>query len=289
MKQKRPKWIVDTHILDARNVTGNIVDAIKKAGCDIHLAEYKAFAPKQDYGIDGDSYDWKSDNFVNGRPYCLYGTIGYVQKCNFPLFPGAYGINDNTNCNFYYSHVPADWMLNSDFVMAPFQVIKNNPSRFFDLFGVDDLFIRPNTGRKAFTGYTITRENAAFELSSSMQLTSVQSETICLISAAKNIKSEFRFVIGNGEVIDGSEYRWDRILDIRHDWLSECWDLADKMAKHTWQPDTCYTVDVADTEDGPKIVELNGFSCAGLYACDKNLVFDRVSKIAQEEFYGDLK
>lgn len=284
-QQKRPKWIVDSLITDTVG-GGNIIPAIQNCGCDVFETKYVPFEEKQNYGFD--KYDNKSDLFYNGRPYILYGTIGYVQKCKIPLFPGAYGINDNTNCNIYYSNLPEEWMLNSQFVMAPFQVIKNNPSRFFDLFSCSDLFIRPNTGRKAFTGYTITRENGAFELSASMQLTSVQGDTICLIAPAKNIKSEFRFVVGNKEVIDGSEYRWDNILDIRHDWLEDCHRLAQDMAAYPWQPDTCYTVDVADTDEGPKIIELNGFSCAGLYACDKDLVMGRISDIAQKEFYGEI-
>ncbi len=292
--QQRPKWIVDTMITESRGVTGDILSAIKKAGCDLFTTEYKPFVEKQDYGFDldegysGSWFDWDSDNFSKARPYCLYGTIGFVQKCKIPLFPGAYGINDNTNCNVYYSQLPEEWMLNNQFVMAPFRTIKNNPKRFFDLFGMDDLFIRPNSGRKSFTGYTISRENAAFELNSSTQLTSVQDDTICLISPAKKINSEFRFVVGNGEVIDGSEYRWDSVLDIRHDWLEDCHKLAKKVAEYKWRPDTCFTVDVADTPDGPRVIELNGFSCAGMYACDKELVFGRVSDIAQKEFYGEI-
>lgn len=289
--QKRPKWIVDTMILDARNVTGDIISAIKKTGCDLYETRYVPFADKQDYGfLDGDKTgrDAETGEFFNKRPYCLYGTIGFVKRQYMAIFPGAYGINDNTNCNLYYANLPPEWMLNSEFVMAPFGVIKQNPQRFFDLFGTDDLFIRPNSGRKSFTGYTITRENAAFELDSSTQLSAVQGDEICLLSPAKKINSEFRFVVGDGEVIDGSEYRWDNILDVRHDWLEDCHKLAKKVAEHSWRPDTCYTVDVADTPDGPRVIELNGFSCAGLYACDKELVFGRVSDIAQKEFYGEI-
>lgn len=289
--QKPVKWIVDTMLTEARNVTGDILAAIKKAGCDVYVTEYVPFEENQNYGFHPTwdmNPEYMSDNYVGSRPYALYGTIGYVTKCKLPIFPGAYGINDNTNCNVYYSNLPQEWMLNSEFVMAPFKVIEGNPKRFFDLFGTDDLFIRPNSGRKLFTGYTITRENAAFELRASMSLTSVADDSICLISPAKKINSEFRFVVGNGEVIDGSEYRWDNVLDIRHDWLEDCHKLAQKVAQHSWRPDTCFTVDIADTPVGPRVIELNGFSCAGLYACDKELVFGRVSDIAQKEFYGEI-
>ena len=91
-------------------------------------------------------------------------------------------------------------------------------------------------------------------------------------------------MIADGKVIAGSEYRWDGKLDIRRDWPQECWDLADQVAKHPWQVDIAYTCDVALTNSGPKIVELNGFSCAGLYACDLNLVVKGVSDAALKDW-----
>lgn len=271
-------WLVDDYMLDRRHTIGDLKQSIIDAGCNLHTANYVPLSDKQDYGPD----HWKDE------PTVMYGTIGYIKRCKIPFYPGAYGLNQNTDCNFYYPALPQDWMLNRWFVMAPFGVLKLDPERFFNVFPTNALFIRPNSGRKTFAGQVITRENAADELSSSMQITSVTDDTICLIASAREIDAEYRFVIGNKEVIDGSEYRWDRKLDIRHDWSPDAWKLADKMAKHAWQPDVCYTVDVADTPYGPKIIELNGFACAGLYACDKDIVVNRISEIALKDFKGEL-
>lgn len=267
-------WLVDEYILESRNSVGNFIQAIKDSGHGLYQAKYIPLSEEQDYG-----------NFDITTPVVMYGTIGYITRCKTSYFPGAYGIGDNTNCNMYYPMIPKEWMLNSGHIMITLGVLKNDPLRFFDMFG-DDIFIRPNSGRKTFAGFTISRANYQEELNSTMMLTSAMPETICLLSPAKKIDAEYRFVVGNGEVIDGSEYRWDRKLDIRHDWSPEAERMADKMAKHSWRPDTVFTVDVADTPDGPKIIELNGFSCAGLYACDKPLIVDRVSEIAWKEFNG---
>lgn len=271
-------WLVDTTILESRSVVGDLLGAIQEnPKCNLFTTKYIPLSDEQDYG-----------SFTHKDPVVLYGTIGYVTKCKTAFYPGNYGVHNNTNVLTYMTNIDNELFLNSDYIMVPFYKLKKYHKWLFDLFNTDDLFIRPNSGRKTFTGYTITRQNADFELSSSMQLTSVTDETICLVATAKRINAEYRFVVGAGDVIDGSEYRWDNKLDIRHDFSGEAFDLARKVAQLEWQVDRVYTVDVADTDDGPRIVELNGFSCAGLYACDKKLVVDKVTDIAIEDYNGIL-
>lgn len=271
-------WIVDEYILETRSLIGDLLGSIEKSGANLHATKYIPFAPTQDYG----PAEWAK------QPTVLYGTHGYIKRCSIPFIPGAYGVSEMMHCNQYYSHIPPEWMLNEQFVMTTFADLQRRPEKYFLLFNAKKLFIRPNNGFKTFAGTVITKDNANFELSSSMQLTSVMPETIILIAPCRTLEGEFRFVIGDKEVIDGSEYRWESILDIRHDWPQECWDVADKMAKHPWQPDVVYTCDVALTKFGPKIIEINGFACAGLYACDKDIVVNRINEIAQKDFEGKI-
>lgn len=265
-------WIVDTYILEAQSVVGDLLGAIKSSGADLVTTKYVPFADQQDYGeVEPD------------HPVILYGTHGFVSKCHITFIPGAFGLVEQMNTNHYYSYVPLEWMMNSDFIILPFDVFRNHHAPIFDLFG-GDLFIRPVSGFKTFAGMVVTRENVDYELNASQQITSVMPETLIMISSKKNLHGEFRFIIGNGRVIDGSEYRWDEKVDIRHDWPEDCWEVAKKMAEHSWQPDTVYTCDVAVTDDGPKIIELNSFACAGLYACDKNVVVGAINEIAKSEW-----
>jgi len=111
-------------------------------------------------------------------------------------------------------------------------------------------------------------------------VTSVTDETMILISPLKDIIGEFRFVVCDGQVVTGSEYRWDDRLDIRIDYPIECFDLAEKIANHDWQVDDAYIVDVASTIEGPKVIELNSFSCAGLYACDLEKIVKSLSSVS---------
>lgn len=268
-------WIVDTYILESRSTIGDLLSAIRDSGSNLHTTKYVPFADEQDYG---------PKEFVNG-PTILYGTVGYVRKCKIPFMPGALGVGEEMNCNHYYANLPAEDMLNQPFIMMPFAQVKHWINDLLYTFD-GKFFLRPNAGSKTFTGMVITKDNHEHELSATQQITSVSPETICLLSKVQSLKGEFRFVVGGGEVIDGSEYRWDDVLDIRRDYPEECKALAEKIAKHSWQPDIVYCVDVALTENnGPKVIELNSFSSAGLYACDKRLVVDRVNEIVIKEYW----
>lgn len=271
----KPVWIIDDYILESVSTVGDLKKAILDSKAKLYESKYVPFSDNQDYGP-----------YTEKDCVILYGTHGFLRKCKIPFIPGAFGVNSNTSCNVYYSYIPNEWMLNKDYIMLPFSYIQNHTLNLFQKLNSERIFLRPNSGYKTFAGFVFDYENHKFELSSSQQLTSVMPETICLIAPAKQIDGEFRFIIGNGEVIDGSEYRWNNILDIRHDWPQECWDMADKVAKLSWQLDSVYTCDVAMTLDGPKIIELNSFSCAGLYACDKDIVVNRINEIAISEFYG---
>lgn len=271
-------WLVDGYLLDSASNVGDLVQAIKDSGHNLHLTKYIPL---------GESYDqdYGPDHWLN-EPTILYGQIGYIKKCNKPFIPGAYGFNNNTDCNVYYTKIPSEWMLNADFFMLPFGIIKNNIQRIFSMVDDNKFFLRPNSGRKTFAGLVINDSNYEHEFNSSQQITSVTDETICVVAPVKKLQGEFRFAVIGGEVIDGSEYRWDNILDIRRDYPQECWELANKMAKHSWIPDAGFTVDVALTENGPKIIELNSLASSGLYAIDRNIFVEKVSEYALKEFNG---
>lgn len=267
-------WIVDEYILESRGIYNEkLYNAIRQHG-QCFLTRYKPFAEQQDYG---------PDDLVN-TPVVLYGTVGFVDKCKKPFVPGAFGVTSMMNCNYYYPQLPKEWLLNGRYILLPwFEVVRSIDMLLEEMGGA--IFIRPNSGKKTFTGFVLTYDNYQHELNCSQQLTGVMPETICLLAKARgDIEGEFRFIIGNGRVIDGSEYRWDNILDIRHDYPAECRQLAEKVGQLDWQPDSVYCVDVALTSKGPQIVELNSFSCAGLYACDPDIVVPAINEIALGEW-----
>lgn len=224
-------------------------------------------------------------------PVVLFGSHPFVKEAyrnidSSLLQPGGLGINDRTKVSQYMSNLPLDWFLNRDGIFMTWSMFKQRARELFYEHDANKFFIRPDSGFKTFAGQIVHFGTIGDDIHSLETLSSVTDETMILVNIPETLLGEFRFVIADKKVVTGSEYRWDGKLDIRRDWPQECWDLATQVAQHDWQVDIAYTCDVALTENGPKIVELNGFSCAGLYSCDIDQVVMEVSKAATKEYYN---
>jgi hypothetical protein len=269
-------WLLDRGILEKLSYDRHTIDHyVREAG---HEAIFVDRHPDGTY----------SDPLVaNDKCVVLYGShefTRYVESHQYQ--PGALGVNARTQASSYMSNLPLDWFMNRNANMMTWAMFKHRARELFYNFDAGELFIRPNSGLKTFAGHKVKFGTIDHDISSLDQTSSVVDDTLILVNQCQDIQGEFRFVIADKEVITGSEYRWDGKLDIRRDWPEECFTLAEKVAKQGWQVDVAYTCDVALTEEGPKIVELNGFSCAGLYACDLAKVVEGVSRAAAREWAG---
>jgi hypothetical protein len=227
------------------------------------------------------------DQSVQG-PVVVYGAHEFARAINphGHYQPGNLGLNDSTQAIQYMSNLPLEWFLNRGTSMMSWAMFKDRRYQLFDTMDSKELFIRPNSGFKTFAGQRVKASNIDDHISTLDQTSSVVNDTLILVAPGQHIQGEFRFVIADKRVIAGSEYRWDGRLDVRADWPDDCWDLAQRVADHDWQVDIAYTCDVATTDNGPKVVELNSFSSAGLYACDLEKVVQGVSKAAFREWSG---
>lgn len=273
MVKNKPNWVIDRHILESETDQGDFLPALLASGSDIFLTRYVPFADNE-YGPES----WRKE------PTILYGSWNYINKCGLIYTPGAYGFTKNLDVNVYYNHVPNDLLLNGDGIFTTFGQLKNNPKRFFNLFNTKNIFIRPVSGFKTFTGFPVPENEMDYELNSTMQLSSVMDDTYILIASAKEINSEYRFLIVDGKVVDGSEYKRNGKTSVFPGFATKAAKVAETMAQNPWQPDTVYTCDVASTLAGYKIIELNSFACAGLYAMDKELVINAINDAAMKEF-----
>lgn len=228
---------------------------------------------------------------LTGRCVVLYGSIGFnrrIRESGAILIPGNLGNNTNTEVARYMSYLPLDWFLNRNCLMTTWSVLNARPKEEWQvLFPGTRVFARPNSGFKTFAGQTINYDKWQEDLEAIDQVSSVTGETLIVLAPDQELQGEFRFVVADGKVIAGSEYRWDNVLDIRRDWPEECFEVAKKVAEHEWQLDIAYTCDVALTPNGSKLIELNGFSSAGLYACDINAVIEGITECAWREWSGE--
>lgn len=265
-------------------------DAITRAGHELIMAEYDE--TRRTWNIPlrfrgGESLQ----EVYEGIPTVFWGPHKMVRDHAAQFVPGSFGLVDGARVSHYMTHLPRDWFLNSVNFLTTWGDFQNRHAYWFALCG-GSVFIRPDSGTKTFAGQTIARADYEHEVNSLRQLSKMPAETLIWLARVQPLRGEFRFVVANGRVIAGSEYRWDNVLDIRSDYPAECLALAQQVAEHPWQLDRAYTVDVALTpiRDSarrgyePRVVELNGFSCAGLYACDLDLVVAGISEAAIAEW-----
>lgn len=218
------------------------------------------------------------------QPAIAHGSIEFIRNFNntFPKLycPGVYQ-NDNVRSYEKFAVPLREHLLNSDYYILPY-------AEFVARGIKEPVFLKPVSGLKQFTGKVLTPKNFDDEIHSMNKLEKVDDTLLCVIAPVKHIKAEFRYIIVDKKVITGSEYRWDDVLDVRTDTLPECDKLAEWVAQNEWQADYVYVCDIAQTVDGPKVIELNSFSSSGLYACDTTKIVDAVSEMAWKEYNGDI-
>ena len=222
-----------------------------------------------------------------------YGSIEAINGISYynkKYIPGAYMQEDKLACRRYMPKLPKNDLLNENYIMLPYAEFIRSKETIYNLMETNKLFIRPDSGLKTFAGTTIHKDDFEDEINSLEQLTSVMDDTIVLISRIQPIEKEYRVVVGNGNVIASSLYKIKDEVVMKEGAPKEVIDLASKIAKQEWQPDLVYTCDIAILTNGDvKIIELNSFSCAGLYACNLRDVIIEVSKIAEMEFNREIE
>jgi hypothetical protein len=190
----------------------------------------------------------------------------------------------------YNKYAPyfSDYLFNSDYSLSTVNFVEFGIDSLVNLIGEKEsgrVFIRPNTGRKSFTGMVFINKDPYFEYDWSHVKKNTQPTDLVIVSSPKAVKFEYRFVVVDGEVITGSLYRLDYDTEFKVVPKNvELFKFAQRMADR-YQPDRVYTLDVViDSEGTMKLLEINSFSCAGLYACDMEIIADRVSKVALDIF-----
>jgi hypothetical protein len=141
------------------------------------------------------------------------------------------------------------------------------------------LFVRPDSGAKPFIGQVIA-PGEPDKIRSLIQ--SIGPETLVIVAPERKITQEWRLVICNRKVITGCRYL---PMELGPSSLTTpLLRLAGKIASNNWQPDLCYTVDIAESGGELYLLEINSLSCAGLYQCNIQDVVCFASKAAVQEW-----
>lgn len=174
--------------------------------------------------------------------------------------PGVYDLFDQD-----FEVQKAHWgerMLNHDSVVVPFGQAR------FD----EPMFIRPVDDSKYFAGRMIDPEEFRDWQHKVCDLkedtgTSLEANTLIQVSSPKAIQAEYRYWVVDGAIVTRSLYKRGSKV-VYSSQVDERVDAFVNEAIAVWQPHRAFVIDVCDTDQGMKIVEINTLNSAGFYAGD---------------------
>lgn len=200
--------------------------------------------------------------------------------------PGAYCTPEAYNCTSYYPKL-GKYLLAQNYAMLPYGDLFRSQDFLYGTFGIDGtIFIRPNSGLKPFTGQTVYTKYFCKGVEY-MGYGGIKPSDLVVVSEPRNIEAEWRFVVVDGKVITGSLYRFqgESADYLGPGYSEESFEFAQEVADESYVPDRAYTIDVCKTYVGNYyLLEINSFSCAGLYHCDLEAIVREVSRVALEDW-----
>ena len=268
------KWLVEDDAFPED--TQPFLDAIAQSGYEYKVIRQRPCDPIPDF------YTF----FPREECVIFYGSLGLAKhlrrKCNW--IPGVYYDVPKYNCVAYYAAL-GKYILNGNYMMLPFGELLRRKEYIFEHLAQDRaVFIRPDRGDKIFTGKLVLKEYYEKDIDY-FGFNQLDPFELVVVAEPRNIKFEWRFVIVEGKVVAGSQYRENERVANDPSYHPEAAKLAEEVAS-VYNPEPAFVVDICLTEqDEYRVMEVGCVSCAGLYSCDRMAVIKAVSDVALKEWW----
>ncbi len=100
------------------------------------------------------------------------------------------------------------------------------------------------------------------------------------------IDKEYRVIVSNDKFITASAYRVNGKLNyINSDNNENLKEFVEKVTKVNYpEIHPVFVLDVAETQEGLKVLEVGSVNCAGFYSCDLKQIVKVISNEAEKEY-----
>jgi hypothetical protein len=192
--------------------------------------------------------------------------------------PGGWCTAERFDCAIYYPFFQK-YLLNSPYAILTLDEALAQAEGLFARFAREDqVFIRPCGVQKTFTGRCVDQEGFVGALESARY-----AQGAVLVASPRSITQEWRVVVAHGRAVATSRYRSAGHLDIERGCPPEVGAYVEALlADVPYRPDPIFMMDVCASGSGLYLLELNSFSCSGLYKCDQGAVVKEVKQLALE-------
>jgi len=228
--------------------------------------------------------DW-SDNWWEDSawpkiagPVIFHGSLGNADRIarELPWKPGAYCDTENFRCSAWY-HGAAEWILHEQWAIVAASQFVRDADAIVGKLGPDQVFVRPDSPLKPFAGRVLPREKISLAaLDHGFYYD--DPDLLVVVAPVREVSKEWRFVIVNNQVVAGSGYAAEGRKHKPDDSRGTPWRFAAEVAASTRAPEAVYVLDVCESDRGLRLLELNPFSGADLYACDGDAIVQAVAR-----------
>lgn len=210
---------------------------------------------------------------IEGTPivFCSIQVAKYIQKHIPKLSSGLIISNRHPEPQIGMTSI-FDW--NQYSTIIPSEFVLNTNGRIYRFADLDkpwtelpkNMFVKPISAWKPFTGFSCTREQIKMEVNALAQTENVLPHELVVAFPKQDIVSEYRYWIVDSNVTTSSSYSWDD-----NHVFHKPNEMADKFVKKVIpyldiNGLTEYVIDIAILADGSyKVVELNAMSTSGWY------------------------
>ncbi len=216
------------------------------------------------------------------QPLILRGSVGFASwvHTQWSVHPGAFR-SDLLR--------PSAWLpaygylaLNSDAMIVTYAEFCERREEYEALLG-GELFVKPADGGKLLSGTVLEQGRSLFDAhySAHRRWSAIPDDFRLLIARIRRIRAEWRFIIAGEKVVAKSQYKIGKVMETAPNAPAGAEAFADTIAKHSWRPSDVFVADVAETDVGYQLLELNTFGTAGLYDCDLRAIVQAVSRFAE--------
>lgn len=210
---------------------------------------------------------------------------------DYPSTPWLFFNNNSYKVSYWLSRIDQEIpILNRDCIFLPFSTLKNFQHSFFNNSSVQELFIKPDSGNKVFTGFTVLNDaNFLDNVEDQLKVFKIEPEEMCVVCSSQTIEAtEWRFWIAERKIIAYTPYSWDDEPELQEP-PQIVMDLAIQMTENKWQPDYAYVADFCIVNGQSKLIEINAASTSGIYNANIKDLFAGLRSTSIREYNLDIE
>lgn len=254
----KPTWLIEANIEGLPSEA--LQSEIRRQGMDVYVVKPFLHASKPGDILGAESIPIDALVVFTGT----LTLMRYIQQTR-RWRPGGWCTFDNLACSTYYAHF-GPYLLNRNYAFLPIVEAIRRQDDLFASYGHNDIiFVRPDSVDKSFSGKLIDRNAFA----SFLTPYAIDPALLVMVAEPLPVGYEWRLFIRHGQVMASSQYRLDGETNVAKNVPHAVISHAEQvLSSITWRPDPLFVMDVCESNDDLRIVELNSFSCSGQCAID---------------------